>query len=32
VLARRARVTDLDTLAETVSHAPEVAWDDVAQL
>jgi len=32
-LARRARVTDLDTLAATiVDPAPEIAWNDVARL
>jgi len=33
VLARRARVSDLDALAATATdRAPEVAWDDVARL
>jgi hypothetical protein len=33
VLARRARVTDLDTLAaELLPGAPRVAWNDVARL
>ena len=33
VLGRRARATDLDTLArETLSRAPRLAWDDVARL
>jgi hypothetical protein len=33
VLARRARVTDLDTLAASIrEEAPEIAWDDVARL
>ena len=32
-LARRARVTDLDTLAtRSLPSAPRVAWDDVARL
>ena len=33
ILARRARVTDLDTLAgELAPDAPRVRWDDVARL
>ena len=32
-LARRARVTDLDTFAtRSLPSAPRVAWDDVARL
>jgi hypothetical protein len=32
-LAGRARATDLDALAaRSFSHAPRIAWDDVARL